>query len=288
MKIINKTLIIIAGFLLSYSVYGETVEFRPKFVGIATIMGTDATLESTGMTKFEINEKSIDATDWHVDSILKQEITNAVDNMGIKTEVVSLPDNEKEEIAKVLSKLRYFETVKPVGSLKPLIKLAQSKGMDSLLVVIPRAAQIPNTSQILEGYGILYISDRYYLNRPLSIYLHGSAYLIDVGKRGIFKTGHMGAGARINLKKKLTADEKRKIKLKVEEEYADSEGEDLDWILEDMLNVPHHTMSTYSELPESEKKKIISLLQDSIKSNTKKIIPKLFDKEIVTAWEDDF
>jgi len=267
--------------------YAERITFHPKFIGISTMMGNTATLESTGMLITDLSEQKVKADHWRIDSIVEETVIDTVTKMKIKAETINFTDKEKQNIINTLRGAKYFNKTKRNEDLSTLVSLATSKGMDGLLIIIPTPFQFPNSKLVLEGYGVLYIPDNYYPTKPSSSYFYAAAYLIDVKNHGIFKLALVGAGAKFALERILTEEDKRNIKEEFDRKYADSEEEDLDWILQDAMKLPHHTMDTFKDISDIDKKLIVSNLTDVLENNINKIIPTLFEKEIVSAWDDE-
>ena len=247
-----------------------------------------ATLESTGFLVIDMSEKTVNAADWQLNTTVETAAVNSLAKMGMKAEPVSFSDEDKKQLLDSLPGEKYFQKTKRNEKLASVISLANSKGMDGMLVIVPASFQYPNSKLILEGYGILYITDNYYPNRPLHSYFYAAAYLIDVKSHGIFKLSLVGGGAKIELKRELTEEEKREIKRDFDLKYADSEEDDLDWKLKDAMKKPHHMMSTFKDISDNDKQQIISELKSVLETNIAKVIPTLFEKKPIAAWEDDF
>ena len=287
MKKVIITFAVFTYFGFSCSIYAETISFQPKYIGVSSMMGDTATLESTGMLIFDLSEKQVNASDWGVDSTVKETVVETLKKMNIKTELILFPKEEKQQIIDSLRGAKYFNKIERNEQLSSLVSFATSKGMDGLLIIIPSPFQYPNSKLVLEGYGVLYIPDNYYPNKPSGSYFFATAYLVDVANHGIFKLSSVSAGAKLGVEKVLTEEDKRKIKEEFDRKYADSEEEDLDWKLQDAMKLPHHTMDTFKEISDSDRQQIVSNLRGVLKQNLGMIIPKLFEKKIVSSWGDE-
>lgn len=287
MKKIIILIFILCALTIDFAI-AESIEFKPKHVGVVSMMGSNATLVTTGPLVFNIAQKKIAANDWGVNSLIENEIVKVLDRMGVKSKVLSFTDEEKQSARQSLQEVKVFEKIRREEKLANLVSMAKSEGLDSLIIFSPRRVPIPQTKQWLEGYGILYRVDSYYPNRPVGAYFRGGALLIDVKNHGVFNGLYIGPGALIGVKKVLTEQEKEQLKIEFEKNNMDEyEPEEYEEILSNILNPPHHTFETYTNVSEVDRNEIIKNFRKELARTIAFHFSKIFKKELIPAWEDE-
>lgn len=273
--------------------FGEVAEFRPKHVGVISLLDSDAQLVATAQVIDEM-ERTVSADDWAIDSFVAGLIKQVLHSeLQIESETISMSSALKDNVFSVLPDLPYWEIgsldkVKYEEKLAKLVSFARSQNMDGLLLVLPREAKLYKGPYFNAGYGVAYVPHRYYLNTPQITFFYAAIYLVDVENQGLFNVEKVNFySSRMDMKKVLSNEDREQIKKEFDRKYEDSEDEDLDWILEDMMDPPHHTIKTFESIKPSDRKIFEAKIKDSIKGNLRTSILELFNKKITPSWIEE-